>query len=103
MRTNLEAEFSEAMFEIYTRARDEAKYNASQYLHMLHELGALETARTLINADRPSDGYTKLWELRRLDLAVEALVIQHKWAPLFEEHEIRRARERLIAYDYAVE
>ena len=61
------------MFAIYREARD-IGYTPSIFLRMLNEKGALQTARQLINASQPSDGYTRLWELRRLDLSVEAVV-----------------------------
>ena len=41
---------------------------------MLHDIGAVQTAWQLINASQPSEGYTRLWELKRLDLSVEAVV-----------------------------
>jgi hypothetical protein len=90
--------------EIYVRAKDEAGYNATRYLQMLHELRGLETARILINAAQPSEGYTALWERNRLDLTVEALVLQPKWQSLFasEPGLLERARRRLEEYDYKV-
>lgn len=37
---------------------------------------------------------------KRLDLTVEALVLQPKWATLFSEHELQTARKRLAEYGY---
>ena len=70
--TDIERRFSEARFAIYREARD-IGYTPSIFFRMLHEKGALQTARQLINASQPSDGYTRLWELERLDLSVEAV------------------------------
>lgn len=102
MAGNLEAQFDDAMMDIYVRAKKEAKYTASRYLEMLHEHRGLETARMLINATEPSAGFTSLWEAKRLDLTVEALVIRPEWSELFEPDEIERARERLKQYKYPV-
>ena len=68
-----EHRFGEAMLAIYREAR-EIGYTPTRFLSMLHEKGAVRTARQLINASQPSDGYTRLWELGRLDLSVEAAV-----------------------------
>lgn len=54
------AKFDEAMFEIYRRGKSEAKYNANIFLQMIIDSGGVATAKTLINADKPSDGYTAI-------------------------------------------
>lgn len=97
---NLETEFDLAMLEIYRRAKTEVGYNATRYLQMLQEHGGLGTARILINAPKPSDGYTALWERERLDLTVEALIIQDKWHALFLDEEREIATKRLEDYNY---
>lgn len=97
----LESEFDQAMFEIYRRAKQEAHYTATIFLQMLNDGGGLLTAKKLINAQKPSAGYTSLWERQRLDLTVEAVVVEHVcWHPLFTPEEIERARQRLIQYGY---
>ena len=97
----LEAKFDQAMFGIYRRAKDEAKYNATIFLRMLTDDGGVRTAKMLINAQRPSDGYTALYERGRLDLTVEAMVIEEPlWHTLFEPEELERARKRLSDYHY---
>lgn len=98
---DLEKQFDQAMHEIYRKARDEAKYRATIFLKMLHERGGLSTAEILINSRRPSDGYTQLYERGRLDLTVEAMVVENpRWHSLFEEKELETARRRLEKYGY---
>ncbi|MGE0502053.1 MAG: hypothetical protein AB7I79_15295 [Rhizobiaceae bacterium] len=95
--------FDHAMFEIYARAKAEAKYTATVFLGMLQRQGGLMTAKQLINASRPSDGYTSLYERGRLDLTVEAVVIENtEWHDLFTTEELDRARKRLKQYGYGV-
>lgn len=97
----LEEAFSHAMFEIYRRAKAEANYPANIFLQMLTERGGIDTAKFLINQRNPSDGYTHLYERDRLDLTVEAEVVDNsKWHPLFTQDEIERARKRLAEYGY---
>ncbi|RWB26744.1 MAG: hypothetical protein E5W01_05315 [Mesorhizobium sp.] len=95
------AQFDSAMFEIYRRAKAEAKYNATIFLQMLTDNGGLATAKTLINATKPSNGYTALYERNRLDLTVEAVVIENRrWHALFTADELSKARKRLNDYGY---
>ncbi|WP_439597978.1 hypothetical protein [Falsiroseomonas sp.] len=97
----LEERFDAAMMNIYKRARSEAKYNATIFLGMLLDKRGLRTAKQLINEPNVSDGYTALWERGRLDLTVEAMVIDHpEWHSLFEEEELAKARKRLEQYGY---
>jgi hypothetical protein len=98
---DLEALFTETMFEVYRRAKSEANYNATIFLQMITDNGGRATAKTLINAAKPSDGYTALYLSKRLDLTVEAVVVEHlRWHSLFTPEELDRARKRLAAYGY---
>jgi hypothetical protein len=102
MTNSLASAFDEAMLEIYRRALAEAHYNATRFLSMVSEHGGLETARILIHASTVSEGYAALWERKRLDLTVEAVIIDHpKWHPLFTEEELAKCRQRLLEYGYA--
>ncbi len=88
------------MRDIYRRAKQEANYNATYFLHMLAEHGALDTARRLITSTTPSQGFTTLWERHRLDLTVEAHVLQSRFSDLFTVDELEAAASRLAAYGY---
>lgn len=97
--SDLEIEFNKAMLNIYHAAKSEAKYNAQRFLQMVVDHGGVEAAHMLINADTVSDGYTALWERGRLDLTVEAMVINTpKFHPLFTEEELQICRDRLKQY-----
>lgn len=96
------AEFDREMESIYIRAKDEAGYTASVFHRMLTEKGGLATAKQLINDPTVSQGYTSLWERGRLDLSVEAVIIDNpKWHSLFTDEELARARKRLREYRYS--
>lgn len=98
---DIETQFDQAMFDVYRRAKDEAGYNATIFLQMLTDNRGLHTAQTLINSAKPSDGYTALYMRGRLDLTVEALVIEdERWHSLFSDEELKRARKRLRDYQY---
>ena len=98
---NLEAQFDAAMLDVYRRAKDEAGYNATIFFNMLSDHRGVRTAKTLINAAKPSDGYTALFLKGRLDLTVEAVVVENaRWHDLFTDDEVLRARKRLREYQY---
>ena len=97
----LEGEFDAAMMNIYLRAKAEANYTASIFHRMLSEKRGRLTAKQLINDLTVSPGYTALWERGRLDLTVEAVVVDNpRWHSLFEDAELVRAKKRLDDYGY---
>jgi hypothetical protein len=50
---------------------------------------------------QPSDGYTALWERKRLDLTVEALIMDNpEYQSLFDEKTFHTAKRRLQEYEY---
>ena len=101
MPTEAESQFNEAMLNIYRRAKAEAGYNATRFLSMVVEDGRLETARYLLHAAKVSEGYTALWERKRLDLTVEAMILRPEWQALFSDVERRIAVNRLREYGYS--
>ncbi len=101
-KSALERRFEGAMFDIYRRAKSEAKYNATTFLGMVNDRGGLATAKTLINAAKQSDGFTALHLARKLNLTVEALVVEDsRWKALFLPEEIEKARIRLEKNGYS--
>ncbi|PRW65238.1 GmrSD restriction endonuclease domain-containing protein [Actinopolyspora mortivallis] len=100
-REPLVAEFEQRMRSLYERARKEAHYTATYFLSMLAEHGGLDTARKLLAGAAVSDGFATLWERGRLDLTVEALVVQPRFAELFSAEELRTAERRLEQFGYA--
>jgi hypothetical protein len=89
------------MKNIYVRARNEAGYNAVFFFEMLSSLGGLGTAHRLLATSDVSSGFTALYERGRLDLTVEALVVQPQFAELFSDYELEIARQRLRDLGYS--
>jgi len=101
MGNTLENQFHEAMLDIYKKANSEAKYNAIRFLQMVSDYGGRETAHILINSPKVSEGYTALWERGRLDLTVEAMILENnQYHELFSKEEIEICRKRLKDYHY---
>jgi hypothetical protein len=99
--SELRAQFHESMLSIYKRAREEAGYTASKFLELVSNKGGFDAARILINSPNVSDGYTELWRRRRLDLTVEAFVLENAiYYPLFTAAELEVCRTRLGKFGY---
>jgi hypothetical protein len=95
-----ERKFHQAMVQIYETAKRDLGYNATRFLKMVSQDGGLATAKRLLRSDTPSDGFTTLWEHRRLDLTVEAHVLRDEFAALFTDDDREHARERLEQYGW---
>lgn len=98
----MKSAFDDAMVAIYTRARDETGYVASYFIQMVSEFGGLEAARQLLHSPAPSEGFTALWEKRRLDLSVEYHVLLPQFEHLFDRRERDIAYRRLKDYGFDV-
>lgn len=96
----LERQCNKAMVEVYEGAKRETGYNATRFLQTISEQGGVATAPQLLHSAHVSDGFTALWERRRLDLAVEAVVLRPEFEKLFSDDEREIARERLTSYGY---
>ena len=96
----IERQFHRAMISIYETAKRELGYNATRFLQMISEHGGLAAARQLLWSDAPSEGFTTLWEHGRLDLTVEAHVLDPEFASLFTDEDREQARARLEAYGW---
>jgi len=84
------------MLSIYRRASAECNYIPTRFLRMVNELGGVGAARALLHARELSDGFTHLWQLGRLDLTMEALIVENpEYRELFSAEEIDIARRRL--------
>ena len=96
---SLEAEFHRAMLNIYDAAA-KLGYRPTRFVQMVHEHGGVAAAKRLLSGPVAQSGLTTLWELERLDISMEALVVQERWQPLFSDAERQAARDRLSAYGY---
>ena len=92
-------QFHKDMLNIYENAK-KIGYNASRFKQMVANQGGLNVAKKFIINNMPSDGFTNLWGLGRLDLTVEALVLQGAYKSLFSEEERQVVLDRLKEYGF---
>lgn len=95
--------FTEFLREKAAEAKRDLGYNPTDFLKMLAADGGYTTVSRLIADKKPSTGFVKLWEHRRLDLSVEALVLETEWRRFFEESVLQHAEERLKDAGYALQ
>ncbi|MCL2641655.1 MAG: hypothetical protein FWD53_12475 [Phycisphaerales bacterium] len=76
-------------------------YNPSYFLKMLEEYGAAETARRLIRQEPLPEGFSRLWEMHRLDLTIEACVHDNpQFHTLFDPQTLEACDARLASVGY---
>lgn len=93
--------FDRAVHELVDRCVRELRYNPRYFRVMISQHGALGATRRLLSAPAVSDGFVKLWEHQRLDLTVEALVLDSRFGDLFTETEQATARSRLDDFGWS--
>lgn len=79
--------------------------DATYFKRMVDGMGGLAAAKQLLGgrAEDYAEGFTTLWEARRLELSVEFFALLPEYAPLFEEQELSNARWRLREYGFDVD
>lgn len=92
--------FTVFLREKAAEAKRELKYDPRQFLAMLGADGGYATVSKLVGGRNPSDGFVKLWESGRLDLSVEALVLETEWIRFFDEQLLKEAERKLKAANY---
>jgi hypothetical protein len=98
--TALEQEFDDACMDS-VRQCQKLKYDPKLFVRMRSELGAVEACRRLINAPQWPEGFSRLWEMKRLDLSIEAFVHDNpKFSPLFDTPTLENCEKRLIEAEY---
>lgn len=89
----LETRLAGAFQEAHTVARSQLGFGMAGLLGMVADSGPTEAARRIVR--QPTEIFAKLFEHRRLDLSVEAIVLRAEFRPLFTNDERRLASERL--------
>jgi hypothetical protein len=91
--------FDDSLLET-TRECVRLGYTPSEFIRMIHQRGGVNASRSLLHNSGVSSGFTRLWELGRMDLTVEAQILRPEWRALFTDEERRIARERLREYRF---
>jgi hypothetical protein len=82
------------------REAEKLKYFPSRFKAMIEAYGGFITVKNILASGRPSDGFQKLWELGRLDLTCEAIIVESKWRRYFDDDLLQRAEALLAGCKY---
>lgn len=96
----LEKMFNEALIKKCKIAQAECGYNPTRFLQTVDRFGGVKTVKEIINKGKISDGFDKLQQANRLDLTMEATVIDEKYGELFTDDEVNSCYELLCEYGY---
>lgn len=94
--------FTAFLREKAAEAQRAVKDKPNEFLKMLGSIGGYKTAVSLLTKPKVSDGFTRLYMERRLDLTVEAVILESRWARFFDEQLISAAEGRLSEVGYRV-
>lgn len=92
-------EFTNHLHEAVRQA-EKLKYFPSRFKGMLNSDGGYETVKRILASGKPSEGFTKLWELGRLELTCEAIIVETKWRHCFDDDLLERAEKLLRQMGY---
>ncbi len=84
----------------HVQAIQDHVYRPTYFIQVMNERGAYEAACQVIHDQVLPQGFSTLFQANRLDLTIEAFVLQPEWAALFEPQTLRLARDRLAALGY---
>ena len=99
MATRLEDEFHRAL-ENHVYADIKSRSFPMFLLQAMRRHGGVFAAKQLLGISMDRAGLVQLCEQGRLDLAVESLMLQERWKPLFSVDELKLARRRLSDLGY---
>jgi hypothetical protein len=62
--------------------------------------GTINAVKKLIHSVKISEGFTRLWELGKLDLSLEKIIQEPEWHSLFTDDDRKKAKKRLLDYGF---
>lgn len=102
---SLSRKYTEFLLELCDRIVEETngKYDPWRFRQMVAGYGGAWTTFRLLTKKESNLGFTKLWALDRLDLTMEAQLVEHEeFHPLFTPGMIEACRRILEDHDYPV-
>ena len=83
----------------WAAAREEAA-RLGVRMRPIADADAMKTAHRALSGNRESDGFAPLENAKRLDLSLEALVVDKRFTGLFSDEEANTALMRLLDANY---
>lgn len=101
--SGIEHDFHNLALQLYTEAMTAVGYPARRYRQKVRDVGGVAAAKFWLkpkSGDVAQAGLLELLNHDRLDISLEAKVIQEPWSSLFTDDELNIARARLARYGY---
>ena len=95
---NLEKDLEREFISTIREANDlDARISSDYVISFLNAYGAIGGANRLIiqDTEKLQTGLLKLWEINRLDLSFESIILKDKYRILFDEEILTKAQQRL--------
>lgn len=92
-------EFTQHLW-VAVREAEQHDYHPNDFKKMLNADGGYETVKRMVASNKPSKGFTRLWEIGLLRLTCEAIIVETKWRKYFDEDLLALAEKRLRDYRY---
>ncbi|KAF0187236.1 MAG: hypothetical protein FD163_511 [Hyphomonadaceae bacterium] len=92
--------FSEAVSGLYKRTQIECNHRQTFLKDLADSIGGYRAAKKILGNKKYLIGIASLKNYNRLDLSVEALVVDPQWEGIFTKRQLEVARERLSQYGF---
>ena len=93
-------DFEERISKLIRDSINECRYTPHYFMRMRTKYGGVEATKRLLHRPDDPSGFVRLWELRRLDLSLEKVVLEPEWRNLFTDEELKVAQRRLDECGY---
>lgn len=91
---SLDEDFDRACWDAIAQCKDFG-YTPTAWMVMIREQGAVAAAKRLLGTGDIQPGFERLVREGRLDLTIEAAILNPRWASLFNERHREAAHWRL--------
>lgn len=96
----LAQQFQETLLASCQKAQDEMGCQMTRLMQTIEKRGGVETVGELLRRGRLSDGFDALQKGRRLELSIEAVVVQEKFGQLFTDDQVNACYDVLLESGY---
>lgn len=97
----LAQQFQESLLATCQQAQVQVpRCQLTRLMQTIQQRGGVETVQELCRRGQYSDGFTALEQAGRLDLSLEAVVIQEKFGQLFTDDQVNACYDALVEGGY---
>ncbi len=100
IKSKLSEQFQAALLSVCQQAESEVGVKLTRLMQTIDKRGGVETAQEILRRGHYSDGFDALEKAGRLDLSLEAVVIQETFGHLFTDDEVNACYAALLEGGY---